>query len=370
MRVIDPYDDNFAVLKEMKSTAEIPDFIKTASVLTDRERELLPDHCFALIMRDGEEEMRKFACVDKGSTALNAVYLMQNAKALPKVAQAKAARNLCIACSRFGLEIPVVLEKMAAQEQTRIIQSDAGHFTFEGFQKEAKGWDPWVDVTNKWSVQRPPEHNETVSFRGRDLPLDSYSQVKRAAEQFEQDWRAAHPKDRRHAALQIEKKASWLGIRTGPVLQKYAAQGLKNDDEIFEAFRERAQRWPEEVSTAAASVATELFEKRASMQPDQFAETLAEFDVSTGLDFYWDRYISDPWQATIGKTAGEEKVWELDTGTISASSLAELVAKKYNQIKEAFGKELADGLSKDPVSIFNSLPRDAQNAIASIGGSQ
>ena len=114
--IIDFYDDpNGMVLKEKVAEAEVPDFIKTAAFLTPEDRQALPDDVFALVMVDQGEKIRKYACVDKGNTALNVMYFLENRDRLPLEAQKVAAANLMTACAWHELAPPEALVKAASK---------------------------------------------------------------------------------------------------------------------------------------------------------------------------------------------------------------------------------------------------------------
>jgi hypothetical protein len=113
--VLDVYDDvGGEVLRTMfASSDEIPNFVKQAHVVTADERSRLPDDVFALVLLNGEEKLRKFACIDEGNTALSVLYFLKNAHKLPAEARQVAAENLKVACGWYGLDVPEELEKEA-----------------------------------------------------------------------------------------------------------------------------------------------------------------------------------------------------------------------------------------------------------------
>lgn len=101
--VLDVYDDRKGELFKsiFPSRAEVPELIKSAHLLTEVERRALPDDLFALVLRDGDVTLRKFACVDPGNVALSMLYFEKNAHKLPMHAQKVAAKNLLIANDWF-----------------------------------------------------------------------------------------------------------------------------------------------------------------------------------------------------------------------------------------------------------------------------
>lgn len=113
--VVDQYDDSRGeVLVSRFPTQEaIPEFVKTAHRLSGSEHENLPDDAFALVLFDEGQKMRKFAMIDKGNTALSAVYLLEQGHLLPPEAVKTAASNIIAACEHYGLDIPELLKEAA-----------------------------------------------------------------------------------------------------------------------------------------------------------------------------------------------------------------------------------------------------------------
>ena len=113
--VLDPSDDyDGGVLRSIYSTLEeVPELVKHAELLSPERRQSLPDDIFALVLEDGDTELRKFACIDAGNTALNVEYFLKVAHKLPQEAQQVGAQNLCEACGWYDLEPPETLQKLA-----------------------------------------------------------------------------------------------------------------------------------------------------------------------------------------------------------------------------------------------------------------
>lgn len=113
--VIDFGDDAAGdVLRSVYPTREdVPELVKNASPVSPEQRETLPDDAFALVLRNGDDVLRKYACTDAGNTALSVLYFVKNAHKLPEVAQKTAAANLCTACSWYDMAVPEELQKIA-----------------------------------------------------------------------------------------------------------------------------------------------------------------------------------------------------------------------------------------------------------------
>jgi hypothetical protein len=113
--VLDVYDDfNGETLRSLyPSSADIPDNVKTASLVLGATRDQLPDDVFALVLVNNGEKLRKYACVDPGNTELSVEYFLKHGHKLPTEAQKVAAANLVTACSWYEMSPPEELEKVA-----------------------------------------------------------------------------------------------------------------------------------------------------------------------------------------------------------------------------------------------------------------
>lgn len=113
--ILDFYDDSRGeMLRELCPTPDdVPEVVKKAHALSPEERQALPDDVFALVLMNGGETLRKYACTDAGNTTLSVAYFLQNAGKLPVEAQKTAAVNLRTACGWYGFNPPEDLEKIA-----------------------------------------------------------------------------------------------------------------------------------------------------------------------------------------------------------------------------------------------------------------
>jgi hypothetical protein len=134
--ILEIYDDQEgSILRQVFPTAEsVPEMIKNAHCLTERERDSLPDDLFALILVNGDTSLRKYACVDAGNTALSVEYFLKTRDKLPVEAQKVAASNLLTSCSWYGINPPEELQKVALGPLDLAI----GAITVPGAIKETK----------------------------------------------------------------------------------------------------------------------------------------------------------------------------------------------------------------------------------------
>lgn len=111
--ILDLYD-NIGDLKAIFPSLDvIPDSVKLAHSLTSEELARLPDDSFALVLLNGGERLRKYACIDQGNVELSVAYFFKHGHKLPVEAQKVAAENLSTACGWYGIEVPEELQKVA-----------------------------------------------------------------------------------------------------------------------------------------------------------------------------------------------------------------------------------------------------------------
>lgn len=96
--ILDIYDNPQDLKSIYCSLDVIPEVVKIAQVLSSTELDELPDGSFALVLMNGDDRLRKYACVDAGGTQVNVGYFLLHRHKLPVEAQKVAAANLVTAC--------------------------------------------------------------------------------------------------------------------------------------------------------------------------------------------------------------------------------------------------------------------------------
>lgn len=402
--IIDFYDDpQGLVLKEKLGADQVPNFIKEAQFLDESHRSRLPDDVFALVMLDRGAPMRKYACTDKGNTALSVIYLMENHHKLPEPAVKTAAANLLTACGWHQLKSPVGLKKLAFVGRLLNIGGSAMHMgdvVSRGAQRHARmgrgmpkvgdlaGSDimptqstkedkdtagqektaalqPYVDVTG---MEPPPRLEKQASERfclvkeGQgQFPIDTYGEVMEAQQWFNDYGDTLHPEDRREFCTKLASRADEIGLSVIDRIRKYAGAGYAPDGEIKVGVSTRMQFWADD--SPERDMLQGLMDKYAEVSPDVFCQALRDFDEQHGLDHYWDTGIYDPWYTTYGMEKKAEWTFEHMSDRITEERLRQVAHASYPLIREKFGEELADSLKKNPTQIFDSLPLDAKRII-------
>lgn len=387
---------------------DIPETVKQAFALTAAERERLPDEDFALVLTDGEQRLRKFACIDEGNTQLAVLYFMANAHKLPEEAQKTAAANLLTACSWYDLEPPAELEKVALGMiqglnllslpatakgvQTQVKQNLGGIRAHEAAgqtvvsphemkmaemsntslmpgqppadrsvrpsktvvaKTAARAMQPYVDVSGKDPHSPLREKRASIYALEEQYPLDNYMQVKQAASYFDEYWKRMAPEDRRSYCVQLIKRAGALGIQVSDEARKYGGGGYAPDAEIKLALDARRNAL---VDDAAVLILDELEEKRAAIDPDLFRVTLEEFDKATGINQYYDSYVPDAYYSTYGEKMAEMYSFISGNDSITEDELERFGKTMHKSLAASFGDDFATEFRKDPVAIFKSLP--------------
>lgn len=155
--VLDMFDDDTGrVMKSLYANPEeLPDVVKTAATLTRDQVELLPDDVFALVLRQGDMTLRKYACVDAGNTALHIAYFLVNHDKLPVEAIKTAASNLITACEWYDIDPPDELKKLSTGNLMTIGR--------QRIWKDPDGTTYGSDGTS-WDIQKTAEVNGTADM--------------------------------------------------------------------------------------------------------------------------------------------------------------------------------------------------------------
>lgn len=186
---LDVFDDSEGeIIKQLFPTAnDLPELVKSAQVLTEDARGALPDDLFALVLRDGDVSLRKYACIDGGNTALNVEYFLRQHYLLPEEAVKVAADNLVTACHWYDIEPPDALKKLSSDAapsvgRQRIWKDMEGNLSYHDDQSWATKTAEVVGTSDMpTQVTKPSQPGDTRKQReGRLAPIP-----KTAAERFE-----------------------------------------------------------------------------------------------------------------------------------------------------------------------------------------
>jgi hypothetical protein len=390
-QIVDPYDDNFGLLKKFFNDKEMPGFIKKADIMNQEDLNLLPDHAFALVLVGGEKPLRKYACIDKAHTAVNAMYFLEKKASLPEKARTVAAENIVRACAHFQLVPPTPLVKEAKSDKI-LIKSDGPIITTKRTKKaELTGTSlmpidaptsraklasimgsPYVELELEEDpfIGKVAEYDPGSHVLDPNCKLASYDHVSRAVRFFEENGKEMHPRIRHEVCVKIASRANKLGVPLDTVIQKYGSLTYASPFEFNTAVEMRKRVWGDLGNEAGPTMLDKLIEKRASMEPSIFAEALSELDIATGVDRYWDEGLCDPWLTTFGKIAQEDWKWMQGNDYLNEEDLRRLVEEGQDVLTQKFGEDVAQGLRKNPIQIFSSLPLNSKIAISRMAQQQ
>lgn len=228
----------------------------------------------------------------------------------------------------------------------------------EGMQAQVKeqSWrtSPYVDVQD-WEpgAEKTASAPSRTLLRGR-FRVDSFGQVKTAEVYFGENIRQFHPRDRRSYCQKLAARMDELGIPVTGHIAKYASEGYGVEADSYINYR---RGFVQEEYHPALDL---LLEKRASVDPETFAEALCEFDNMTNLNFQWDSQIPDPWASTFGpsheKLAADTWTYDENGVRIDECDLKNLARNGKAFLVKSFGEDYAEEFCKNPKTFFNALP--------------
>lgn len=369
---LDIYDDRGLLLKELcPNPSEIPDFVKTAEQVTQRDHSEL----FAVTLHENGKVLKKFATADAGNTWLSTLYFYGTHDRLPEEAQKVAAANLIKACENFDIAIPDFLFEVLGSDGGVEYESNLVDVTDKKppMQKMAyyTAFDPASGEGDREEVVFAVERADGTKY----YPLKDASSVKVASDYFERNHRNMVPRERREYAVKTAAVARKGLLPTSDSIQKYASEGYSPNLEGH-----LTTRYLHLVDANAGPEVKNRLVKMASLvdrvEPEDFAEALEQFDRETGLDSLWDRHVADPWYSTfaiekVAKGAVAPPV-TFDVGdniTVTEEDLKNMAVRGKQELAGYYGSEMANSFEKDPVAVFQSMPTPQKKILARLASS-
>jgi hypothetical protein len=215
-----------------------------------------------------------------------------------------------------------------------------------------------VDISGQTPELQVKRASAQLTALGGKYPLDSMADVQKAVSYFEENYKQMEPIEAHIFAVKTAARAEEIGVPTSETLQRYGSTDYAIDVDAHLANRLAVA--PPEYSP----VYTELREKRASIEPEEFASLLAEADEISGLRWVWGGEVADPYYATFGKQAAAWS-WTGRTGDyVSEEELRWLARNGRPLIHKHFASDFTNSFIKDPISIFESMPDDSKVILA------
>ena len=224
--------------------------------------------------------------------------------------------------------------------------------------KETVRLHPHVDVTGEEperpTVRKRAEHYALPS--AERYPLDSYTQVEKAAEYFD-SWRHQMPAGvRREYALHLVKRASALGIAVSDNARLDGATS-RAPAETFELGLDSRREF---LGLDENLLLDKLASASAFVEPDLVRQSLSLLDRQWGLcDHYGDRVL-DPYR-TVYAPEEQEKKASLDRAVIRR------LAQRPGELIEKFGSAFVTSFACDPDAAARRLTPDQRAALELLG---
>ncbi len=212
-----------------------------------------------------------------------------------------------------------------------------------------------VDVSGKEAPHTFVKKTASITALDGKYSLDSYADVQKAVQYFSENWTEMDPEDRHTYAVKTASRADALGIGVPELMARYGSETYAQDVDAHLANR-KASCDPE-----YHEMYNVLREKRAAINPSEFAALLAQADEVSGLKWVWGGDVADPYLATFGgyneKQASAAWDWEGRVGDrVNSDQLHRLAQEGRGILKKYFSHDIVDSFQKDPIAIFDSMP--------------
>lgn len=342
-QVIDFYDDiDRTILKKIAGKNS------NINVLTEEEKNGLADDDFALnVITKQASKINKFPIDSRDSTWLSNEYFDETYGRLPKEAAATAAHNIKVACTIYGLKPSPMVEKIA--------QDSGSNIYYENKSPEKQ---VIVEDLSKFAEVGQICGNETFA----KYAFATMTDIENGTKYFSQ-YADKMPIEYRHKyAAALQKRAGELGTSIQGTVEKYAGNAYgAHVDAHLASRRDLVQ-----TNAKFAAALTKMASMKNDMTPIEFAELLHGFDKRAGLTKYYNGHLTNPYEATFAGIQNNKMLYKSASKNIMMGELGKMDDSHHKKIAEYLGKEVADGLKTDGDLIFDSLPKDAKEVIASI----
>jgi hypothetical protein len=191
-------------------------------------------------------------------------------------------------------------------------------------------------------------------------PLNSYTQVKTAAQYFDEYGQQFSPEDRHEYCVNLVKRAAALGISVSDTVQKYGSETFAPPEEIKVAFASRRDLLQNDHLHKVLNV---LEKQAGAIDPEVFCAALEEFDKTAGIAHLYDEHVCDPYYSTFGTEKEAEFAEIMGADRVTEADLKCLAAHGLHRVKKTFTEDMADEFRKDPVGIYKSMPSDTKKLL-------
>jgi len=383
--VLDQYDDvHCEVLKRtFQEPGNVPDMFKTAS--TDDPANL-PDECFALILMDRGQRMRKYAMHTPDTCAKSTFYFMECGGKLPPEAQKTAAFHLAESLALNGMQPPdailklanaAVLEWRASNRPAQVLDA-AGRVQSQLAKVARPELSNVVDITGLHAEPIQMEQVRPSSVADFALvkegqakyPINTFDRLTRAVDYFGRHEMEFNPEDRMQYCTKVAAKINEIGLEVPAHIRKYA-NAIRDNYAVAIAISRRAEAIPAYSDHQATLVG---IAKEASAMPGEFlVAVFEEFDKMAGIDDSWDlpNGVPNPVLSVYREKkaeSGDDYIWDHGNDRLTGLALNRFSAEgdARKMLSDLLSVDQVDEFVKNPIPIFESLPDPQKIQIARI----
>lgn len=352
-QIIDIHDD---ITREgMKKVAKINPNI---TVMSEADHSNLDGTEFALSVITKEANvLNKFPLTDHDSTWLSNQYFDMNHRKLPVEAQKTAAYHIKKACERFSVDPSVAVAGMAptSVKSNLYVEGDTPSVKVASVKE--------IDMSDFAQVEKIAGNYTSAQYI-----MSTPARVKLAEQYFNEYHKKMPLEVRTGYAQSIQKRAHDLGM------QKCAGTvGVYASDHYSAHLDAHLQKRASLLETKP--VMRQFLKKMAgiksSLSPKEFAQTLYAFDKRAGLDKYYDGYLTNAYETTLGlENPSPKYLYKTAKASITGDELKQLVHAKADKLSSYFGKQVVDEMKKYPQTVFDSLPMDHKEIVVGIANGQ
>jgi hypothetical protein len=211
------------------------------------------------------------------------------------------------------------------------------------------------------SSNNPNDYAVVMPDGSRHYPIHTWDLVKKAEVYYQDEHGRMQPEIRRQYAVKLASRAMSMGYPLDPEILEAGAQNWAPKGHLRAAVEMRKVACQPGESRQFLD---ELLEKRASMEPETYAEVLRRFDVQNGLDKGWDHLVLDPWASTFSAVKTAEVVWEDGADRVTDDELVNLSTNHLKRMRQVLTESMCKEFVKDPIGIFESMPMPQKRIIS------
>ena len=339
-QVIDYYDDEQMIIE---FSADMPDYVKTASLLDYDEIDGILDDDYAVVMitKTGSK-IKRYPVFDKPHTWLSCQAFLKTAGKLPAEAIEIAATNLFSSCLYHNIDCPELISKMASEISSNTV--NVNEDTDQPFEYHLN-----TELMKKASLNIEDGEYGIVSSGKKMYPLNNKTNIDLAIEYFEKNGKVIIPDAKYEFATNICKQASRFDIEVPDSITLYTNEEKGNRVGLNIKRRMRFAKTAED-----RQFLDKLFSMHRDMGRVELIDYLSEFDKVAGLAKHWGSKLNDPYISVLEKSA--ENYFEEG---YSLGNIKSPLGKESN-IGSKEIKAYANG--KASVELLSRLPDDIVNA--------